>query len=103
MTRKIKRNSTTNSNSDQVKEEPIIQTLEFNGIKVGESYWFEYRGNKNCFGKVACIHPPTPTSEAAVSIYDETIFDKYVCALLSSLRPEPIGNVKKKRKKDEKK
>ena len=76
---------------------PVVTTTEMNGFKVGEHYWFTYRDNENCYGKLAAIFPGNEKIEPSVSIYEEMVNQRFVSVLLSVLRTaQTDGKVKRR-------
>jgi hypothetical protein len=76
---------------------PVVTVPEMNGFKVGEHYWFTYRGNENCYGKLTAIFPGNEKIEPSVSIYEEMVSQRYVSVVLSVLRTaQTDGKVKRR-------
>lgn len=88
---------------DSVTDEQIVpaelpKTVdELNGYKVGTQYWFQYRDNDNCFGRLTTIFPGNDRIPPSVTIFEEMTYQHYVCVPLSVLRNEQIGTKVKRR------
>ena len=72
-------------------------TLAIGDIKVGDSFWFIYRDNPNCYGRVNSLHPATEKCEACATLFEGIMLQMFVTVPLTSLRQESTGRVKKRR------
>lgn len=77
---------------------PTPTVPELDGFKVGTHYWFSYRDNENCYGKLATIFPGTETIPPSVSIYEEMVWQHYVNVPITSLRTCQVGTRIKRRR-----
>lgn len=88
---------------NQVNDQPVAPIEipkvvdELDGFKVGNKYWFSYRDNENCFGRLTTIFPGNEKNPPSASVFEEMLYQHYVCVPLNILRNDQIGTKIKRR------